>query len=70
MKLFLVTLPRNLIGCFKGGKLVWHLLASSHCHLVMSGFDWRWFLATRNPALRRWMWPAVVIGMLLPISCH
>ena len=68
MKRFLVTLPRNLIGCFKGGKLVWHLLAIVlTVILVMSGFDWRWFLATRNPALRSWMWPAVVIGMFLPI---
>ena len=33
----------------------------------MSGFDWRYFLATRNPALRSWMWPAVIIGGLLPI---
>ena len=34
----------------------------------MSGFDWRCFLATRNPALRSWMWPAVVIGVLLPLA--
>jgi membrane-associated phospholipid phosphatase len=68
MKQFLVTLPRNLIGCFKGWKLVWHLLAIVLTFiLVMSGFDWRYFLATRNPELRSWMWPAVFIGGLLPI---
>ena len=67
MKRFLVTLPRNLIGCFKGWKLVWHLIAIAlTLVLVMSGFDWRYFLATRNPALRFWMWPAVFIGGLLP----
>ena len=68
MKQFLVTLPRNLIGCFKGRMIVWHVIAILLTFiLVMSGFDWRYFLATRNPALRSWMWPAVVIGMLLPI---
>jgi len=68
MKQFLVTLPRNLIGCFTGWKLVWHLLAILLTFiLVMSGFDWRYFLATHNPALRLWMFPAVIIGGLLPI---
>jgi len=67
MKQFLVTLPRNLMGCFKGWKLVWHLVAILlTVILVMSGFDWRYFLATRNPALRLWMFPAVIIGGLLP----
>ncbi len=33
----------------------------------MSGFDWRYFLATRNAELRSWMFPAVIIGGLLPI---
>ncbi len=68
MKQFLVTLPHNFIGCFKGWKLVWHLVAILFTFiLVMSGFDWGYFLATRNPALRSWMFPAVVIGGLLPL---
>jgi hypothetical protein len=33
----------------------------------MSGFDWRYFPATRNPILRSWMLPAAPIGGLLPI---
>jgi membrane-associated phospholipid phosphatase len=67
MKQFLVTLLRNLIGCFKGWKLVWHLVAILLTFiLVMSGFDWRYFLATRSPELRSWMFPAVIIGGLLP----
>ncbi|MGB7768147.1 MAG: phosphatase PAP2 family protein [Verrucomicrobiia bacterium] len=69
MKQFLVTLPRNLIGCFTGRRLIWHVIAILLTFiLVMSGFDWRWFLATRNPALRSWMWPAVGIGALLPLA--
>jgi membrane-associated phospholipid phosphatase len=69
MKQFLVTLPRNLLGCFKGRMLIWHVIAILLTFiLVMSGFDWRYFLATRNPALRSWMWPAVGIGALLPVT--
>ncbi len=68
MKQFLVTLPRNLIGCFTGWRIVGHIIAILLTFiLVMSGFDWRYFLATRSPALRSWMWPAVGIGALLPI---
>jgi membrane-associated phospholipid phosphatase len=69
MKQFLVTVPRNLIGCFKGRRIVWHVIAILLTFiLVMSGFDWRYFLATRNPVLRSWMWPAVGIGGLLPLA--
>jgi membrane-associated phospholipid phosphatase len=69
MKQFLVTLPRNLIGCFTGRRFVWQVVAILlTLILVLSGFDWRWFLATRNPALRSWMWPAVGIGGLLPLA--
>lgn len=69
MKQFLTTLPRNLIGCFKGRMIVWHLLAILlTVILVMSGLDWRYYLATHNPELRSWMFPAVVIGGLLPFA--
>ena len=68
MKQFLATLPRNLVGCFKGWRVVWHLVAILlTVILVLSDLDWRYFLGTRNPELRRWMWPAVVVGMFLPI---
>jgi hypothetical protein len=69
MKQFLTTVPRNLIDCFKGRRIVWHIVAILLTFiLVMSGFDWSWFLATRNPALRSWMWPAVGIGGLLSLA--
>ena len=68
MKQFFVTVPRNLMGCFKGWRIVWHIVAILLTVILMlSGFDWRYFLATRNPALRSWMWPAVGIGGLLPL---
>ena len=48
--------------------VIWHLLAILLTFiLVTSGLDWRYFLATRSPALRAWMFPAVPIGGLLPI---
>jgi hypothetical protein len=67
MKQFLVTLPRNLIGCFTGRRIVWHVVAIAFTViLVQSGFDWRYFLVTRSPELRHWMFPAVIVGGLLP----
>ena len=69
MKQFLVTVPRNLMGCFAGRRIIWHVVAILLTFiLVLSGFDWHWFLAAHNPALRSWMWPAVRIGGLLPLA--
>jgi membrane-associated phospholipid phosphatase len=66
---FFRTLPRNLIECFKGRLLIWHLAAIAlTLALVVSGCDWRYFLATRSPMLRSWLWPAVPIGGLVPIT--
>ncbi|HKI69853.1 MAG TPA: phosphatase PAP2 family protein [Verrucomicrobiae bacterium] len=68
MKQFFVTLPRNLIGCFKGRMIIWQVVAIVlTAILVMSGADWSYFLATRSPMLREWMFPAVRIGGRLPI---
>jgi len=69
MKQFLSTLPGNLIGCFKGRSLLWHVIAIFlTLVLVVSGFDWRYFAATRSPILRSYVWHAVPIGGLLPIA--
>ncbi len=69
MRQFLVTLPHNLIGCFKGRRIVWHVIAIVLTFiLVTSGFDWRYSLATHNSTLRLWVFPAVVIGGLLPLA--
>ena len=69
MKLFFSTLPRNIIACFKGRMILWHLAAIALTFiLVRSGFDWRYFTATRNPVLISWTFPAAPIGGLLPIA--
>ena len=68
MKRFFQTFPFNFIECFRGQKIFWHLLAILlTLAIVLSGFDWRYFLWTRDPILRTWMFPAVHIGGLLPI---
>ena len=69
MRLFFSTLPRNFIACFHARLLLWHLLAILlTVVLVLSGLDWQYFLATRSPRLRSWLFPAVPIGGLLPIT--
>jgi membrane-associated phospholipid phosphatase len=69
MKQFLVTVPRNLIDCFNRRRIVWHIVAILLTFiLVLSGFDWRYFLVTHNSAFRSWIWPAVGIGGLLPLA--
>jgi membrane-associated phospholipid phosphatase len=68
MQQFFSTLPRNIIDCFKGKMIIWHLIAIILTFaLVTSGFDWFYFLSTRDPVFRSWMFPAVRIGGLLPI---
>ncbi len=69
MRLFFSTLPGNLIACFKGRMIVGHVMAILlTLILVLSGFDWHYFLFTRAPALRSCMFPAVIIGGLLPTA--
>lgn len=68
MRFFVISLPGNFIDCFRGRRLVWHMVAIVlTVIMVLAGLDWRYFLATRSPELRRWMFPAVHIGGLLPL---
>jgi membrane-associated phospholipid phosphatase len=68
MNWFVSSLPRNVIGCFKGWNILYHLVAIVlTLILVTSGFDWAYFRATRSPELRAWMFPAVIVGQGLPI---
>jgi len=68
MKQFLSTLPGNVIGCFRGRMIVWHLIAILLTYiLVVSGFDWFYFRSTRSHALWLIMFPGVVIGQFVPL---
>jgi membrane-associated phospholipid phosphatase len=68
MKQFVWTLPRNVIGCFKGRLILWHVLAIVlTVILVTSNFDWHYFTWTRSPQIRSLAFPAVHFGSELPI---
>jgi hypothetical protein len=69
VKQFFSSLPRNILGCFQGRMILWHLLAIALTFiLVQSGFDWFYFSSTRSPVLREWMFPAAPIGGLVPLA--
>ncbi len=69
MKKFFTTLPKNILGCFQGRMILWHLLFIALTFiLVCSGFDWFYFSSTRSPVLREWMFPSAPIGGLVPIT--
>lgn len=68
MKQFISTFLRNIIGCFKGRLILWHVLAIVlTVILVTSNFDWLYFSWTRSPQIRSLAFPAVHIGGELPI---
>ena len=61
-------LQRNVIVIFGGRNLLWHTLAIGLTMLiVMSGFDWSYYLSTRGDSIRALARPAIVLGGTLPI---
>lgn len=67
-KQFLVSFPANLVNCFRGWMIAWHVVAIVlTVVLVASGFDWWYFKCLDTPGIRRWMFPAAVIGFMVPI---
>ena len=61
-------LPRNGIVIFSGRNLLWHALAIVLTMLiVMSGFDWSYYLSTRGDSIRALARPAIMLGGTLPI---
>jgi len=58
----------NIKKIFWGKNLLWHLLAIALTYtLIVSGFDWAYFQATRSPALQAVLWPAVPLGAIIPL---
>lgn len=59
---------KNAANIFRSRNLPWHFLAIGLTYaLVVSGFDWRFFLATRNSVLQTFFWPAVELGAFIPL---
>lgn len=68
MKLFFSTLTRNILACFKGRFLFWHLTAIVlTIALIVSGLDWQYFLWAHSRKFRWWFYPGIPMGTLLPM---
>ncbi len=68
MKNFLKTLSKNVTGSFKKKNLFWHVLAFLATYLiVISGFDWYYFVVMQSEILHTIFWPGIAIGGLVPI---
>ena len=62
------NLPKNIMKCFGGYNLLWHLLAIIITYiLVINGFDWFYFRSVRNALVQSLLWPAIRIGSRVPI---
>ncbi len=67
-KTLFYKLPKNIADCFRGYNLLWQLLAILLTYFfVQSGFDWSYFQATRGSWIALLLFPAVILGGLLPI---
>ena len=63
---FFYTLPRNILRTFWGRNLLWHALAIGITYvIVVSGFDWKYYEATRP--FSRYLFPAVILGWFVPM---
>lgn len=63
----LYTMPGNVLRCFRGRNLLWHILAAgATLIIVVSGFDGSYFEATRAVA-RDFFWYAVRLGWYVPV---
>jgi membrane-associated phospholipid phosphatase len=68
MTAFFHKIFENIKRIFWGRYLLWHFGAMALTFiLVISGFDWFYFQATRIPVLRSALFPAVPIGAFTPI---
>lgn len=57
----------NFISSFSGKNSVLHVVAILGTYLcVASGFDWFYFTHVQSDTLQRILFPAVVIGGILP----
>lgn len=68
MKKFLKTLGQSVAEIYTGKNLLWQLASWALTYVLSaSGFDWFYFEATRGPALQAVLWPAAVIGFMVPV---
>lgn len=57
-----------LAHIYTGKRLLYQVVAFAATYvLVVTGFDWTYFQATRGEELQDFLWPAALIGFFLPI---
>ena len=68
LRLFTYHLSRNIVAVFRGRNVLWHALAIVSTYLlVVLGFDWWFFEATRFDALRWFILAAGIGGFFVPV---
>jgi membrane-associated phospholipid phosphatase len=59
---------KNILRSFARKNIFWHLLAIVLTYIcVVTGFDWYYSVATRGNSIQAILFPAVVLGGILPI---
>ncbi len=69
LRLFIRSLPGNIVRSFAGRKLFFLLSAIAATYaIVQTGTDWNYLLWVRDPHLNKMFFPAVIIGAFVPVS--
>ena len=59
---------KNIAACYTWRNLAWQVLGFFLTYvLVVSDFDWHWFLATRFTAVQIFAFPPVILGLLVSV---
>ncbi len=67
MREFLTTFPRHLVASYRGKFVYFHLLAIlSTAVIVLSGFDWFYFVHTQTTLVRTISFIGVMLGSFVP----
>lgn len=68
MKDFFTSIPITIKSIFTGRNFGWHFTAITLTYiLVMTGFDWLYFISVRNQTLNTFFYPALFGGFIIPI---
>jgi membrane-associated phospholipid phosphatase len=68
MSTFFYNFPKNILKCFRGYNLLWHLLAIMLTYVIVtSNLDWFYFRYSRSTILQSVFFLAVRLGSRMPI---
>ena len=68
MPTFRYNLFQNIAACYKKKNLLWQgLMIILTFILVNTGFDWLYYQSTRGVLLQDFLFPAVILGFVVPI---